>query len=505
MTSIDPKPIAVVAREGRGLCFRPALRDVVTALTTRRIEAGDGSTSPAFPVSFGCVRGSGSQAECITRAGFQPLVHRMFENAGFRVSPHSPGALPRDLPLPATSCLGSRHEPPTMAFLNFVRANLEGTIRYIAGRVDFVRLIAEASLAYPGVRIVVATDSRDSGRRIARRLGRWLGRVPAFDCRPRAELLEEELPRVSVSTFIALAELDIEWGIDFLFLPNVSELIGSRAELAVNCAHHARVFGFLPNDTRLSPFEEDVARSVLGFAELLVPGHGMTPRPTEIVWSSIRGHSAACGTSIVEVLRTAVWRDPIRTRRLGSLASLLQQGDRTALHARFPDVAQALPDNFGGASNVLILCDNGEHATEFGRKLPGAQVLVGVEHDQVVQSVARSGRHRAANTRRVIRLIATRDALADGRVDLESVDVVLVAGASPHAAQIPVHLLASRELSPRPLAIVEFNDRRHPLLRRWTRSRSADYASRDVVAPGTDPLLHRVDRFILSRRDRSAP
>jgi hypothetical protein len=504
MSSATQKPIAIVTRDGRTLTFRPPHPDILAALTTRRIAPATIATSAEVPMSFASVRESGGDAECITRAGFQPLVQTVFERAGFQTLRHITDALPRNLPLPDLSRFPSRAIVPTLAFLDFVRTNLDGTVRFPPGHVDFVRLIAEACLAYPTARIVVATESKESGRRIARCLCKWLGRVPAFDCRPRAELLDEELPKVSVSTFLALAELDVEFGIDLLFLPRISDLVGTRADLAVNCAHRARVFGFAPLGMSLSPFEEDIARAVLGFAELFIPGNGLTSRPIQSIWSSLRGNATVCGPRIVDVLRKHVWGDPLRSRRVVSLALLLESGNVESLSRRFPDVAQSLSANLEDMRRNLVVCDNGEHVSRFVHQFPGPCLVLSNQGELAVQLPENCGRRQTSRAT-TVQLVATRDALAGGRLDLRNVDAIIVAGANPNGLELPLHAVGSPEINPLPLTVIEFADRRHPLLRRWTRSRIDDYARRDILNPGANAVMHRVDRYLASRHGGRTP
>ena len=49
------------------------------------------------------------------------------------------------------------------------------------------------------------------------------------------------------------------------------------------------------------------------------------------------------------------------------------------------------------------------------------------------------------------------------------------------------------------LMLVDFDDRHHPILRRWSRQRWAAYAEQGWYAPGTDPVQERVARFLATR------
>jgi hypothetical protein len=481
-------PLATLNRHGRVVVFSPGHRKVLSALATRRVTAR-GNFAAKVPVPI--VGPGEGPDEWVTGVGLSPVVARLLESAGFEIVHQITETSPRALP-PASQRQWT--VTPIGQFLEFLRANFEGTLRFVTGRVDLAQLIAEAALAHPTAQIVVATDSRAAGGAIARRLARWLGRVPAFDCRPRSELQNEDLPRVCVSTFIGLAELDVEFGIDLLFIPNVAELTSRRADLAVSHAHHARVFGFAPIGQRLSRFEEDVLRSVLGFAELALIENGVPIRRVEIVRTQVRGAAVECREG-ADFLRPRVWRNPIRTRRVISLASLLQRRDRIRLGERFPEVATAFEGNFNAYCGLAIVCDNAEHALQIRRNIHQPCLLIGARESGQCLGSAESALS-PINDR--IHLITTRDALADGCVDLRALDVLLVPGENPHSVSLPYHSLASTDGSR--LTIVEFYDREHPVLRRWARSRFDEYARRGIFTPNVDPVRARVDEFIKSHR-----
>jgi hypothetical protein len=49
------------------------------------------------------------------------------------------------------------------------------------------------------------------------------------------------------------------------------------------------------------------------------------------------------------------------------------------------------------------------------------------------------------------------------------------------------------------LVLVDFDDRHHPLLRRWSRQRRAAYAARGWHGPGVEPLERRIELFLAGR------
>jgi hypothetical protein len=47
--------------------------------------------------------------------------------------------------------------------------------------------------------------------------------------------------------------------------------------------------------------------------------------------------------------------------------------------------------------------------------------------------------------------------------------------------------------------LVDFDDRHHPLLRRWARERREAYAERGWYDVGADPVQKRVEAFVAGR------
>jgi hypothetical protein len=99
-------------------------------------------------------------------------------------------------------------------------------------------------------------------------------------------------------------------------------------------------------------------------------------------------------------------------------------------------------------------------------------------------------------------VVTTRDALANGQLDISGIDFAIYAGANPHPPVIAPHELAVDPADARPLLLVDFCDRRHPLLRRWSRERTERYAQNEWFEPGVDPVEARVDQFIAQRTRR---
>jgi hypothetical protein len=98
------------------------------------------------------------------------------------------------------------------------------------------------------------------------------------------------------------------------------------------------------------------------------------------------------------------------------------------------------------------------------------------------------------------RIIATITGLSRrGALGISAVDVLIWAGGGSHLPPLPANSLVCRHECARALLLVDFNDRHHPQLRRWSRCRREAYADVGWFAPGADPLQTRVDQFLAKR------
>jgi hypothetical protein len=108
-------------------------------------------------------------------------------------------------------------------------------------------------------------------------------------------------------------------------------------------------------------------------------------------------------------------------------------------------------------------------------------------------------RWKAAQSSGVAVLTASRP-VTDCNVDLSSAGVLVRAeggvGLPPLA---PEQLVEPDDGPARPLLLLDFDDRHHPLLRRRAALRRRAYAERGWLAPGVDPVEARVQQFLDSR------
>ena len=166
----------------------------------------------------------------------------------------------------------------------------------------------------------------------------------------------------------------------------------------------------------------------------------------------------------------------------------------------------ALADSMA-ACRVLILVEGVEHALNLANFLPSWPVIVG---DGVIQYGLDSNQLRLLAERQAMRVttgrvIATLAGLErPGALDLNTVDVLVWAGAGKHIPPLPAKMLISSQAQARGLLLVDFQDRHHPKLRRWSRLRREACLDAGWIGPGSDPVQARIGRFLARLAGRRA-
>jgi hypothetical protein len=145
---------------------------------------------------------------------------------------------------------------------------------------------------------------------------------------------------------------------------------------------------------------------------------------------------------------------------------------------------------------VLVLVENRELAQSLAGQLPDWSLKAG--HEVAAEQVLKI--HQIPSPARTgpVHVIATVDAL--GVDDLSEFDVLIrVDGRIEPPRCIPSNFAERACGVPRPLVIVDCGGWNHPSLGGWTKRRMEAYEERGWLAPGRDPFLFRVERFVAGR------
>lgn len=492
--------VVTVERHGRWLRVQPPCAGVLGALeTVCRVAEDDGGHGYRVREQLEPLLHRGAVD---SDAGLELIVWRLLQKAGYRVQRRWMAGKPRRLPAPDVSRVHPLGPCDDQLF-SFVRANHEGIIRYSRPRINLAWLIAQLALALPEATIAVATASKDAAERLVRQLRKWLpdaGMATAKYC-------PQGFRRVIAATFFGLADpwVEVEKR-DVVVVPDAREAISQRGRTAL-CPMDARfrLFGLLPAGCKLSPRERDRIVAIFGLKQIEIPRHGYHLRPIQTVMLPIEGGPhIPFDTGVLALKRQGIWTHPIRNRRIARLAEAIRKPDTCWLDQHAPAVGRAIQGE--QCPHVTVLVEGVEHALALAERLPGWPIATGPEviADGLDRQQRRQLIERHVEWSDSGHCIATTTGLAT--VNVAALDVIIWAGGGQHLPPLPKEMLACKAaMQQQPLLLVDFRDRHHPRLRRWSRQRMAAYAVAGWFPPGVDPLLARVDAFLAQRPRRSGP
>ena len=89
------------------------------------------------------------------------------------------------------------------------------------------------------------------------------------------------------------------------------------------------------------------------------------------------------------------------------------------------------------------------------------------------------------------------------KIDYNAIDALVWAGGGAFPPPLPRDRLICRAGDEHRLLVVDFSDRHHPQLRRWSRQRRQAYQAAGWWAPGIDPITARIEHFLATRPERA--
>ena len=496
-SAVSP-PVVIVDRVGQELLVEPRCVEALAPLRTARhalarSEPG-GCRVEAALERLGTVDHHPSGPRTYYPAGLEPIVFRLLHRAGYQVTRTGDRAV--ILPAPETSDgLG----PVDSALLDFVHRHERGLVRYDGHFVNPAQLVAQLRLAYPAAKIAVAVAGREALWAFGRCLKSIIPGATVADDRCQAPA-----GPLVVATFMGLGAdcVDLHRR-DIVVVLDASEALGRFARLALPGAPQARLYGLLDRSRRLAPYDRDRVLALFGPEEVVIPWHGYVERPVEVVTCRITGGPAGVlGDDVVALKRGAVWLNPVRNRRLAQLACALSQGDLGRVAAESPALSARPGD--GSESRVVVLVENVEHALALAGRLPGWPIVTGPEVVTVglpPHQIVALEKCRWRGGEPPARAVATFAGLdAAGPVDA---DVVIRADGGADVPEALAAICITHNHEARSLLLVDPDDRHHPVLRRWGRSRLNAYLARGWAVDGSSSMAtDSISRFLGSRPGR---
>ncbi|MFL5329221.1 MAG: hypothetical protein ACJ8C4_09915 [Gemmataceae bacterium] len=303
----------------------------------------------------------------MTLAGLERLILEWLERHHFVVKQF--GNRPSCLGPPRDVQLSDR------TLLEFVREHDRGLIWHDPVEVSPADLIREIAIAWPD-RSIIATATRKAHMRQLRS--------------QLASLLAEKLeispwthppyfaPRAVVATYAysTASSADIERR-DIYLAMNPTELFATdQSRRSFLSARQARIYGFLPCGTKLSPALDERLRSLFGHDEICIHRHGFRDRTRTAVFLNVVGGSKpAPDCANVQLKREGIWHHALRNRRIVKLVRLLTANDMNRVRTEFPDLGSIEGSHF--QDRIALVVEGIEHALALGRHLPDAGLFCG--------------------------------------------------------------------------------------------------------------------------------
>jgi hypothetical protein len=385
---------------------------------------------------------------------------------------------------------------PDRPLLDFVQSNDRAVIHYQRGKVDPAKLIAQIALAWPHRKIAVAVTRIAEARQLRDQLTAYLPNTVALSSRNFAA----DVGQVVVGTYTGLGDMvaRMEW-IDVVIAVDAREAISRRGLKCIMQAWRARTFGLVANDVKLAPSEQDRVADTFGFGELMIPAHGHHQRLVEVVYRTVAGGPELPGElKVLELKRQGIWNHPVRNRQVAKAtkAALAGEGHQLAVFNR------RVEDE--GHQRVVVLVEGIEHALRLAQLLPTWSVVAGEHVDPKglrPEDLFRLRRGRSALDNPLAGIIVT--SVGMKALKLSDIDVVVRADGGVGLPALPREELVEDNAMPsRPLRIVDFVDRHHRELERWSWQRRKAYEDSGWGELGADPVAARMQRFLRSRPKR---
>ena len=487
--SHTPSNTSTIVRDGHRLCFGAFAGGIAAPLFFKKFE------SPRWSLNV-----ESNTCRVKRRTGHN-LLNGEFATAGLRqaievaletlqIHCRFVGQFPFNrLPIPETSAI-QEFLPPDLTFLEFVYAHTHALLRY-GPRCQRAWLIAQLILAFPHSRIAIAASTTNQLQDLKDQLGRYGVSI----CVIEREYCPENPGRVVAGTYAALGHNEIESGKRHLLIAlDAREIIGEQGQrLLCQVDARFRLLGLLPLGKRLTPREQDLIRAAFGFAEMILPAHGCLYRHVEYVVSPINdGPAISPNASPCELKARYIINNRIRNRRLARLAAAMAVGNASAASDFLSDANL----HTGTPKNTTIVVDGIDHAVDLAERLPGWPIVCGP--DPLTDGLTPRQRALLAERKTIWptgeRQIVTVAAIST--FDIGATDVLIWAASGPAGPQLSAMQLAVCPDNPRPLNIVDTDDRQHPQLRQWSRQRREGYEAKGWFPLGEDPVQRRIEQWL---------
>ena len=342
------------------------------------------------------------------------------------------------------ACLAHAPSPHVHRFL---KANRLGMLRH--ENIYVPKLCAEIASAFPQNTVAIITPNNY----IAGEVLYYLGLQGERDSSEQvtASLQPAWDKRVVVGSPYGMGHNSVEFEKrEIILFVDASNALHERSQIALSTPDlRGNVFGFIPWNRRLTELQTKRLLATFGPKSISIAGYGL--KRIEVKWRqfNFRGNTTRCGRT--QLMQRGIFKNRYRNRFVCDRASeYLQSGNR-----------------------VLVLAESVDQLAELAPLLP--------DWSPFLCSPAKIDEypdHIQANIRPYCRFpdgtkcLSTVESALYCKMD---VDVVVWAGSGHRLPRLNRKMLIAPSGSNKQLEFVDFMDRQHPQLRRWSRLRRNEY------------------------------
>lgn len=380
--------------------------------------------------------------------------------------------------------------------INAVARHERLLITYRAGSVSPAALVVQAVVAFKQKSVAVLVKTLDEATEITNLLTQagvasvlFTRETPQNDGRSRVP--------VAVCTFSAAGHDDVALHHRDLVLVDALDALEERGTQALSSAGAARVVGFRPSDTPLSPTDAGRLLETYGPVEVHVPGHGLTTRAVVFGFAPVHGGNTLHNDmNIVELKTRGIWNNDLRTRRFAKLGTALATGN-TAAVANFLPSAQAamIPTR---PCRVLMIVENAVHGNNVVNRVPADWEVRGAGLCRRQQSAHPNAGWGAPGDGARCSIVCTFEALKTLR--LSEFDVVIRLDGGCGMLPLCTSALDTATDLP-PVVIIDCDDRFHPDLAGAARQRQDEYRRAGWHRAGDPVGFDELERYLARHPD----
>ena len=274
----------------------------------------------------------------------------------------------------ASPAAGSGTSYPSLA--RFVRTNINGLIEVRSDYDIDVAAIASLARAYPENRIMVVGDRGESLRRILRVL-RSKFRLRAHDAIGRSRgQLEEEAPKLVVSTFLGAADFDLAH-CDIVIFADAHECAHKRATMMLSQVDaRFRVFGLMRGKRyhQQPKNRQGHLLRVFGANSIALRSHNRVRVGCQITWHQNRQNFIDLTIEDADYHRHVIWNNRRRNQKIKQATQ------------------EIATDSL---NHSVILVKTLQHASALSKRLPDWQVWIAESEKRESQLMNRRFRDKA--------------------------------------------------------------------------------------------------------------